>query len=337
MAKKPNDNLAKLQSLFIKPEEPIKYDRKQPSIESQILKKSKWLDIQDATKSLLVDTTKDFDILDIHLHQSLTKGLITQLTTEKEYLFLVLHFPYLNSNKTRIIASQVSFFISKDFLITVHDSSNQSVRNLFNEYRELEETTSKSPGRVVYQIIDNLLQDVSDLTQEISKDLDKLEISVFDTSESDAYKIGQARQKIMKLRRTMGAQKIVLEELEAKIDSATNEHLTRYYEKNTHLSQRLWDLVEEAKETIEIYKDADFTASTEKTNEILAILTLIFTFTIPPSVIGTFYGMNIRLPGGIEVGSWDFLGIYTTLIIICIFSSIPVLLMAWYFRKKRWF
>lgn len=337
MAKKTNDNLAKLQSLFIKPEEAVKYERKLPSIEKQNLNQSVWIDIQDATKSSLIEATSNLDILEIHLHQSLTKGLITKITSEKKYIFLVLHFPYLNSTRTRILANQVSFFISKDYLLTIHDSTNSNIRDIFIEYGTNSETKVKSPGRILFQIIENLLQNVSELTQEIYKNLDKLEASVFDTTESDAFKIGQARQKIMRLRRTMGAQKVVLEELEAKIDSISNEHLARYYEKNTHQSQRLWDLVEEAKETIEIYKDADFTASTEKTNEILAILTLIFTFTIPPSVIGTFYGMNIRLPGGIEVGSWDFFGTYTTLIMICLVSSIPVMLMAWYFRKKRWF
>ncbi len=337
MSKKSNDNLAMLQSLFIKPEEPIKYERKQPSIKTLSINKASWIDIQDPTKTSLFDALKDLDILELYMHQSLTKGLITQLSAEKDYLFLVLQFPYLNSAKTRIVANQVSFFVSNDFLVTIHDSSDQNIRNLFEHYSSNPEITAKTPGRILYQIIENLLQNVADLTQEVSKDLDKLEVSVFDTSESDAFKIGQTRQKIMRLRRTMGAQKIVLEELEAKIDYITKEHLARYYEKNTHQSQRLWETVEEAKETIEIYKDADFTASTEKTNEILAILTLIFTFTIPPSVLGTFYGMNIRLPGGIEVGSWDFFGTYTTLIVIFIVSLIPVILMAWYFRKKRWF
>lgn len=337
MPKKSNDNLAMLQSLFVKPEEPVKYERKQPSIKTLPLNKASWIDIQDPTKTSLFDALKDLDILELYLHQSLTRGLITQLSVEKDYLFLVLHFPYLNSTKTRIVANQVSFFVSKDYLVTIHDSSNQNIRNLFEQYPDSTEVTAKTPGRILYQIIENLLQNVAELTQEVSKDLDKLEVSVFDTTESDAFKIGQARQKIMRLRRTLGAQKIVLEELEAEIDSITGEHLARYYEKNSHQSQKLWEAVEEAKETIEIYKDADFTASTEKTNEILAILTLIFTFTIPPSVLGTFYGMNIRLPGGIEVGSWDFFGTYTTLIVIFVVSLIPVLLMAWYFRKKRWF
>ena len=43
--------------------------------------------------------------------------------------------------------------------------------------------------------------------------------------------------------------------------------------------------------------------SAEKTNKILAILTILFTFSIPAIVIGTFYEMNINMPGSIVVGS----------------------------------
>jgi Mg2+ and Co2+ transporter CorA len=43
--------------------------------------------------------------------------------------------------------------------------------------------------------------------------------------------------------------------------------------------------------------------SQEKTNKILAMLTIVFTLSIPATVIGTFYGMNINLPGEIVMGS----------------------------------
>jgi magnesium transporter len=61
--------------------------------------------------------------------------------------------------------------------------------------------------------------------------------------------------------------------------------------------------------------------STEKINKILGILTILFTLSIPATVIGTFYGMNIELPGGMEeTGSSHFFGDYTTFIVIILVS-----------------
>lgn len=71
--------------------------------------------------------------------------------------------------------------------------------------------------------------------------------------------------------------------------------------------------------------------STEKTNKILAVLTIIFTLSIPAALVGAFYGMNITLPGGIETGSWNFFGLYTTFIILISISIVPAIVMLWYF------
>jgi magnesium transporter len=71
--------------------------------------------------------------------------------------------------------------------------------------------------------------------------------------------------------------------------------------------------------------------STEKANKILSILTIIFTLSIPITVIGSFYGMNINMPGRIEAPS-TFLGPYTGMFLVLIISLIPTMLMYWYFR-----
>ena len=45
---------------------------------------------------------------------------------------------------------------------------------------------------------------------------------------------------------------------------------------------------------------------------VLAVLTIIFTLAIPSTVIGTFYGMNVNLPGGLD-DNLMFLGTFTNI------------------------
>ena len=75
--------------------------------------------------------------------------------------------------------------------------------------------------------------------------------------------------------------------------------------------------------------------SSERSNKILGILTIIFTLSIPITVISSFYGMNIMIPGRIEVPP-TFLGTYTTMILVIIASIVPSLLMYWYFHRVGW-
>ena len=56
--------------------------------------------------------------------------------------------------------------------------------------------------------------------------------------------------------------------------------------------------MDESKETIEIFKDTDFMLSTEKSNKILAVLTILFTFSIPVTVVGAYLRNECELPWG---------------------------------------
>ncbi len=305
------------------------------SIVSQKRHGFEWIDLGSPKEEDLLEVEHKYKLHEVDIRHVHGKKQISQLNVEDDYIFLILHFPHLIASEKRIVTSQVSIFIGKDFLITVHDQRNAIVRNCFNDVQD--RTDEKTPGKVVVLLIEHLLKDVEMLLAGVSMDLDKIEDDVFSDANSDAFEIGLLRHRIMRLRRVLAMQKIVLEDLDAAIDTFTGEHLSRYYRSNTNMSRKLWEEIEEAKESIEIYKDADFTTSTEQTNKILAVLTLLFTLTIPGTTIGAFYGMNVLIPGGISAGSWTFFGPYTTFEIIMLVSLLAALAMLLYFRRKKWF
>ena len=175
------------------------------------------------------------------------------------------------------------------------------------------------------------------MIETVDVELDEIENVVFENSSSDAQRIGRLREKIVRLRRLIGPKRILLEDLTEQVGTFIGTELTHYYVNNVKTVNRLWERVEEAKETVEIYKDADFITSTEKTNEILAVLTLVFTFTIPVTVVAGLYGMNVPLPGGVTSHVWTFLGRYTTFELALSISILAALGMYAYFHKKKWF
>jgi magnesium transporter len=120
-----------------------------------------------------------------------------------------------------------------------------------------------------------------------------------------------------------------------KFSKKEEEELTLYFDDVIDHIDKVLDSLEESRETMDIYKDTDFMLSTEKTNKVLALLTIIFTLAIPATVIGTFYGMNVDLPGGLDDAGMA-LGQYTSFILVILASAIPAGLMFMYFRKLGW-
>ena len=161
---------------------------------------------------------------------------------------------------------------------------------------------------------------------------------MFDEKKSAARSISFLRREINMLRRIVHALKRIVLEINKNVEKfskAEGKDLTLYFDDVLDHVDKVLDSLEESQETMEIYKDTDFMLSTEKTNKVLAMLTIIFTLAIPATVIGTFYGMNVNLPGilGDDEG---LLGPFTTCIFVIFASAIPACLMFWYFRKLGW-
>lgn len=276
----------------------------------------------------------------LHLEESLLGARLPQIEKEKDYVFLLLQIPGTEADGS-IVSDQVAIFLGKDYLITLHNESADELRKFFTlcENDEGMRATyfKHSTGYLLYHILEGLFKDTGDLVQGILEKLDRIEGVVFDEKSTASYEIGQLRQQITKLKRIMDFLKDVLGDLATNIDDFTGDSMSRHYHSMAKTVNRLSVALDEAKETVEIFKDADFTASSARTNQVLAVLTIIFTLTIPATLLGTFYGMNVQLPGGIEAGPWTFFGPYTTFILAVIISLGLALAMGWYFWKKKWY
>ena len=193
-----------------------------------------------------------------------------------------------------------------------------------------------SSGYLLHSVIDTLVDDLLHLLMKVAGNLEDIEDAVFDDKITVVKEISVLRRDITTLRRVVIPLKRTVLEMTKDIQKFSDEDLTQYFDDVKDHIDKVVEALDEFKETIEIYKDTDFMLSTEKTNKILAILTILFTLSIPITVIGTFYGMNVNLPGGIQTGSWNFFGTYTTLIVVLMTSIVSVLLMLWYFRRLGW-
>jgi magnesium transporter len=297
-----------------------------------------WVDVYDPGPAVLERLEKDYKLHPMHLHESLQKVQHSQVEREDHYLFLVMHFPVSERHGDKVGVGQLGMFLGRDFVITVHAEHAPFIDDLYVHcVRAVEKDIMRSSAYLAYIVIARLLGSIAEMIEAVDVELDETESVVFENSSSDAQRIGRLREKIIRLRRLIGPKRILLEDLVDQVGAFSGKDLAHYYANNVKTANRLWESVEEAKETVEIYKDADFITSTEKTNEILAVLTLVFTFTIPVTVVAGLYGMNVPLPGGVTSHVWTFFGRYTTFGLALLVSIFAALAMYAYFHKKRWF
>lgn len=298
-----------------------------------------WTNIQKPTYSDMTVLGQKYPFHRLNLEDCLSKIQIPKIDRYQDHTFVILHFPTPDKEKG-FLFSQLAIFIGTDYLVTIHHGDLKPLEELFAmckiDERQRQVIMGKSAGYLLYKIIDTLVDDLLHILMKVVGNIDDIEDSVFDERISIPRQISLLRREITTLRRIVIPLRRTVVDLSKDVQRFSREDLAVYFKDVQDHIEKVYEALEEAKETVEIYKDTDFMLSNEKTNKILAVLTIVFTLSIPATVIGTFYGMNINLPGGTETGTWDQLGIYTALIFVLVASSVSALFMVLYFRRLGW-
>jgi len=307
-------------------------------------KKFNWIDLQNPDRKDVEKLAEQYHFNSLNIEDCMTRFELPKLDSYDDHFFVILHFPPLAQKVGISKNSQLSIFLGKDFIVTVHQGDLKPLVELVeicktdSDQQRKDRLLGKSPGVLLHEIIDVLVDDLLHTSRKIIANLDEMEDIVFDEKKPVARSIALLRREINRLRRIVNPLKRFVLEIAKNIKRFTereDEELTLFFDDIIDHIDKVIETLEESRETMEIYKDTDFVLSTEKTNKVLAVLTIIFTLAIPSTVIGTFYGMNVNLPGGIGDDSM-ILGPFTSLIIIVLASAIPAIMMFAYFKKLGW-
>lgn len=299
-----------------------------------------WVNIDSPDAGMLNRLLDQFPFHSLDMEDCLSKTQIPKIDQYDDYLFIILHFPRFIKEKKFSVPAQIGMFLGKDFLVTVHNGELKPINKLFSMLSEKtssagSEVQNITPAFLLYKILYSLAENIMLMMGKVIFNLEIIEEKVFDEKIDAVREVTELRHNIANLRRVVLSIKRVIHDLESKVKHFAEDEMDVYFSNLSDIIDRAWALLDECKETIEIFKDTDFIISSDRTNKILALLTIVFTLSIPATIIGTFFGMNVNVPGGVE-HPWTFLGEYTTFWIILFLSTAPVYLMYVLFKKLKW-
>lgn len=297
-----------------------------------------WVDVRNPTREKMSNLAKRYSFHELNIEDCLSKTQIPKIDKYEDHVFVILHFPTGITDSSIPRISQLSIFIGLDYLITVHQGELKPLVEMFDicrdeqnkEYRQI--MMGRSSGYLFHTIIDALVDDLFHILMKILGNLDDIEDAVYDEKTEIAKEISMFRREITTMRRVLIPLKRIIISLTRDIQKFSEEDLAPYFDDVKDHIDKVLDTLEESKETIEIYKDTDFMLSTEKTNKIIAILTVVFTLSIPITIVSTIYGMNISLPSS----DLTYFGSYTMLVLLLTIAVGLTAAMFLYFRRLGW-
>jgi len=291
-----------------------------------------WVNIEEPTKQETEYLAQNYPFHPLDLDDCLSRIQRPKIDVYDDYLFLVFHFPVFNPEARVTTPSQVSVFIGQNYIITLHKGDLKPLVKLFNQCQTDEEIKQEhfgqGSGYLLYRIVDRLVDYCIPILNKIGVNIEEVEDNIFSESVRGTVKeISTLRRDVISFRRIIWPMRAVIGSLESKIRRFTKMDMEVYIGDMIDHVDKLWDALDEYKEIIEGLSDTHDSLATNRTNEVVRVLTAIATILLPLTVVASLYGMNIPLP--FQESPFSLVLVFVVWIVIACG-------MLYFFRRKRW-
>ncbi len=290
----------------------------------------KWIDLIHPSREDLQQLARDYGIHPILLQDCLDPEHLPKFEKVGDIHFIILR-AYDASCQTECdtvqeLTRKVAIFISDRFLITIHRKHYSDLEEIQRKWSHLELDTSKAP-LLLSEILEAVFMSYERPIDASSDELEKFEIETFETSQTspDLLRKGYfLKRKVSVIKRMLRMSMDVLIKI--------NTHL---YEKQTPHAQDLKDTLdslyffaEDLMENINNLLNLHISLSSQKTNEVMRLLTVISLFFLPLNFIASVYGMNFEhMP--------ELKNEYGYPIVLSLMTIVAISIFLW-FKRQGW-
>jgi magnesium transporter len=308
--------------------------QKKLHIKSINWQKLTWLNIEQPTRDEIEYLKQNYHFHDLELDDCLRRVHRPTINEHENYLFMMFHFPVFHKHTQVILPSQVSVFLGRDYLITLHEGNLESLVEMFkncelNQDARIE-FMARSSAHLLYHILDYLVDYCFTTLNKIGDSIETVQEQVFrrEIRETVPRDISALRRDVITFRRIIKSQTEVFELLEQSDWPILKEEPEVHFGDLVGHSRKIRDELDDYKEVIEGLSDAGNTLTSFRTNQVIRALTIIATIMLPLTLVASIFGMHLEhLP--LSQSPFSFLIIMVIMVVIIIF-------MLALFTLRRW-
>lgn len=288
-----------------------------------------WIDLDCPTEEenrQILETMFGFHPLAIE--DCMTKSELPKLEDYENHLFMVVHaVDHLPQKQFQTF--ELNLFIGRDFVVTHHVNPIRALQLVQERVSKHYFSFVRGADRIAHIILDNLIDLYKPITDQLSWELEHLEVIILEPAEETSMQqILAMRKKLSDLRRIVSPQREVIYRLTRGDNKLIRPHLVPYYRDLLDHLNRVEQTVTSYTERLMIDFDVYINRTSNQANEGIKVLTSITALTLPPMVVGSWYGMNFRHMPELDspYGYWIVMGL--------MFAS--VIAMWGWLKFKKW-
>ena len=264
-----------------------------------------WVDVAGLGDKLTLEKLAQI----FQLHPLLLENIVNvpqrpKLEDYQDQLVIITQMVNFEVKERRIWLEQVSFVLGQNYLLTVQEEPQQ---DCFDPVRD---RLAKNKGVIrqrkadylTYALWDTIIDGYFPVLEDYSEKIEELEELVLkQPTESTLAKIHQIKRELLVLRRTIWAQRDVLNTLIRDGHPLIDSRVTKYLKDCYDHTVQIIDTIEIYRELTSGLMDVYLSAVSNKMNQVMKLLAVISTVFIPLTFIAGIYGMNFNS----EASPWN--------------------------------
>lgn len=259
-----------------------------------------WIDLENPKLGELTEIFKPYG-LNPHLIQDLVQiGHLPKLEKVGEFSFLILRaFSAKPNEKLSTIpelSNKIGFFFTDEILISVHQKPFQFLGEITGHF--------ENPESLILKITGKMLATYEAPANWLSEEMDRFESDVF-LGRKKRFSVEQlyfAKAKARACKKVLNLTQTLL--LHLNVQPSNETQLQDLKESVSSLILQFEDFLEEANSLLNIY----LSSNSQKTNEVMKLLTVFSAFFLPLTFLVGVYGMNFKFMPELN---WEY-GYYLT-------------------------
>ena len=298
-----------------------------------------WVDLdqptEEETKAVLENL---FQFHPLSIEDCVTVSSMPKLEDYDDYSFLVMHAVDFNKRE-KFNTNELNLFIGKEFLVTYHQQELRPIRTAIERCSSKGSVqVARGPDRLAHLLLDSLTDYYKPVISELGRELDDLEDLLLDDDAAQERKLSKKevmsemldfRKDLSALRQIVRPQREVVYRLSRGENKFIRPIMIPYYRDLHDDLNQIEQVASSYNERLLSSFDVYINKTAYQTNEGIKVLTALTAITLPPMIIGAWYGMNLKMPEF----EWaqQYYWVVTAITIISMFGM-------WYWLKnKNWF
>ncbi len=262
----------------------------------------------------------------------------------RDYLFLIVNpldphtYDHLRQSRPGLpevpMVTQLSAVMSQTLLITHHAIGLVSVTEVLEALDRGAIQATRGPDYLFHLVLDKVVDFYAPVMDCLEDHIDDLETAVFNRPTTKLFqRILTFKQIVAGLRKSLMIEREVVIRLSRAEFALIDDREAVYYRNVLDHLTRFIEIIELSREQVHDLMEMHLASQSNRLNEVMKMLTIISTVTLPMTLIAGIYGMNYDLfPTNADETWGKAYGFWVALIFMILAGVVPLAIFRW----RKW-